>query len=732
MSPAPLSDAIEEKNQALAQTDKRGWLRFMSSSNPSSTTASNVPRQQQSSGDDAEMEDVFQQTAVDIGKTSGRKEIKAKSIKQVFTSALNLGSPASAFIDSIGLQKGNESKQSKLRQLQMLVTAQKHGQLRGYGIDEALVSAVRLSLIDEFKFKSPTGLHPLMMPEILDIIFSYLEAQNIMGMDPNAPIDFVKADSIKYTITRPRLHPPSLVCKLWNVCAAKYLWKNVKIGKYENVERLAYSLSSTSLDLVNQLPEFRGVNFVTNSGRGFEFPLPIKSPMSRIIHGNFIRSIALIPPHTNSGVAFENWNIDFLVAVIALTCPKLEELNLSNCTSLTDVPMTLIAKHCPNMRKLNLNRCDTITDSSLLAIAENLKKLELLNLCRPLLKSKSQVSDLAIQAVLKSNCGIQELRLRNCDKTSDHTLLTLGKYIGKSLLAVDLSWCINITDFGIINGFGQGKCTNLVSIALNGCKNLTDNAIHALLTNCPSIQSLSLAHLPAIQDSVMINFAQQLKNLRMLSLNGCGNIRDPSIVAIAKNCPELESISMFSLDITDASVVSIAQYCPKLKSLSISGCSKVTDEGASKISKLNLLTSLYLNGASITDQSIMHITRRCHNIRALSLNECTQLTDQTAYLLAKYCRGVQSLSLNRCAVTTVGVKIIADYCRDLREVSLKECELVELEGPKAMTAVTGNSSAVAGISAVGAQVHRDLVARRVAVITGKIVSAAQQVANTTQ
>ena len=48
------------------------------------------------------------------------------------------------------------------------------------------------------------------------------------------------------------------------------------------------------------------------------------------IYGELIRSITLVPPHSTTGNCFEPWDVDYLVTMIAVTCPKLADLNLDS------------------------------------------------------------------------------------------------------------------------------------------------------------------------------------------------------------------------------------------------------------------------------------------------------------------------------------------------------------------------------------------------------------------
>ena len=71
---------------------------------------------------------------------------------------------------------------------------------------------------------------------------------------------------------------------------------------------------------------------------------------------------------------------------------------------------------------------------------------------------------------------------------------------------------------------------------------LTDAAILSIAGKCP-ITRLSLGCLERITDHAII--AMSCCNLLMLDVQGCYyNLRDPSIVAVAKHCPRLKSIDV--------------------------------------------------------------------------------------------------------------------------------------------------------------------------------------------
>jgi hypothetical protein len=90
--------------------------------------------------------------------------------------------------------------------------------------------------------------HPLHLPEILLHIFSFLQTPIKTGTDPTQPVDFVKVDSIKYSISKPRLYNCSLVNKLWNECANVYLWRTVQISSEKGYKRLLRTLGPSSVE----------------------------------------------------------------------------------------------------------------------------------------------------------------------------------------------------------------------------------------------------------------------------------------------------------------------------------------------------------------------------------------------------------------------------------------------------------------------------------------------------
>jgi Ni,Fe-hydrogenase III small subunit len=79
--------------------------------------------------------------------------------------------------------------------------------------------------------------------------------------------------------------------------------------------------------------------------------------------------------------------------------------------------------------------------------------------------------------------------------------------------------------------------------------------------------------------------------------------------------------------------------------------------------------------------------------------------------ISKNCVQIQSLSINSCNVTVVGVKALLDRCYDMRELSIKNC--VECRFDATVSQGNGGMQALA---AVGEEVLARLQKRRVALL----------------
>ncbi|KAK2917973.1 hypothetical protein Q8A73_004719 [Channa argus] len=195
--------------------------------------------------------------------------------------------------------------------------------------------------------------------------------------------------------------------------------------------------------------------------------------------------------------------IEYLTEGSAVT--KLQELNVSHCSGLTDISVIRIAQRFCKLHHLDLSYCERLTDMS----------LEWL--------SGSSICSLDI-----SGCNIQDQGL--------------GAVEGLHLRKLVLADCVYITDIGI-----EKLCKNvrdLEHVDVSHCVALSDPAIRAISFYCRGLATLQMSGCPKMTDMAIQYLTSASQYLRKLDVSGCVLLTDHTLRHLEKVCPPLCSITM--------------------------------------------------------------------------------------------------------------------------------------------------------------------------------------------
>ena len=173
------------------------------------------------------------------------------------------------------------------------------------------------------------------------------------------------------------------------------------------------------------------------------------------------------------------------------------------------------------------------------------------------------------------------------------------------------------------------------------------------LTKFPHLKAVTLKGFTTLtvldKDSVW-------SELQTLNLADCWNITDASVRAVARRCSKLQSLNLAEQkNITDASVSEVARRCSNLQTLNLGGYgSKITDASVSEVAQQcpNLRTLDLGYCKNITDLSVLEVARRCSNLQTLDLEECDKITDLSVLEVARRCSNLQTLDLYNCRKIT--------------------------------------------------------------------------------
>ncbi|CAH2063667.1 unnamed protein product [Thlaspi arvense] len=161
------------------------------------------------------------------------------------------------------------------------------------------------------------------------------------------------------------------------------------------------------------------------------------------------------------------------IEAITSICPKLKVFSIY-WNSLTDKSMQLVAESYQDLESLNITRCVKITDDGLLRVLQKCSSLQTLNLYALSSFTDKAYKKISLLADLRflDLCGAQNL--------SDEGLGHIAKC--KKLESLNLTWCVRITDAGVITI--ANSCTSLEFLSLFGIVGVTDRCLEALSQTC--------------------------------------------------------------------------------------------------------------------------------------------------------------------------------------------------------------------------------------------------------
>ncbi|CAN1772670.1 F-box protein At3g58530 [Linum perenne] len=171
------------------------------------------------------------------------------------------------------------------------------------------------------------------------------------------------------------------------------------------------------------------------------------------------------------------WNVrvtDVGIKHLVENCKRICDLNLSGCKNISDKSMQLIGDNYPELLSLNLTRCIKLTDDGLLQILLKCSILQSLNLY-----ALSSFTDRAFKSI-SNLANLRFLDLCGAQHLSDEGLSCIAKC--KNILSLNLTWCIRVTDVGVISV--AESCTSLEFLSLFGIIGVTDKCLEALSRCC--------------------------------------------------------------------------------------------------------------------------------------------------------------------------------------------------------------------------------------------------------
>lgn len=255
---------------------------------------------------------------------------------------------------------------------------------------------------------------------------------------------------------------------------------------------------------------------------------------------------------------------DYVVSIIARSCPLLTHFDLSGCGSITDNAFLAIADNCHGMVDLGLFISVAVSAEALAALSSGCTNLAALGF-----EYSVRITPEAFRMLLSWFPRLVKLQLLHtavCDE--DFLLLATShrnRPLGEGLQCLQIVCSgpnTSLTDTGIMSAC-QACWSDLTVLSLRDCVELTDASLITLSQYCPKLSIIRVdAH--HVTDNGLSAIANGCK-LTELHLYSAFNITNAGIVELFGSCLHLCSVVMYGcINVSSACIVNMATEHPHI------------------------------------------------------------------------------------------------------------------------------------------------------------------------
>lgn len=283
----------------------------------------------------------------------------------------------------------------------------------------------------------------------------------------------------------------------------------------------------------------------------------------------------------------------------------LTELNLAGCNLIDYNCITLLAQGMERLTSLNLRRCPKVRDVVLTNLAESPLRLRSLAIGG----FQCGIWDYGLRALAMNQTSLKELDISWCVDVTNFGLIEIASRL-RELTSLNLTDCSKITDNGVVQAATRLK--NLRILQLSMCTEITNVSLAAIEVHLPDLEVLSLARCSRLKEFGLISLLQHLRKLRSLNLTNCPAVSDKVVVALALNCPLLESLNVGFSSITNDSVLALLSSLRRLRHLDLQKCVQISDGALEVILREGIaLESINLTGCPKVGKNMLYRLREC-------------------------------------------------------------------------------------------------------------------------
>ena len=233
--------------------------------------------------------------------------------------------------------------------------------------------------------------------------------------------------------------------------------------------------------------------------------------------------------------------------------PHLVHLNIAGLTTATNSTCRMIAQSCPLLESLNVSWCSSLDARGIKRVVEVCRGLRELRACEV-----SKFNEKApLQALFKAN-KLEVLHLSGCERVDDASIRTMVE--GSEP---------NLDPFNTKPPVPPRK---LVDLNLTGCSLLTDSALRCLAGRVPNLETLQLGGCTALTDTGFVALLPTLPKLTHLDIEECSELTNTTLQALARGpaAKQLQHLQCsYCEQMSDQGVMEVICRSPNLRNLEI-------------------------------------------------------------------------------------------------------------------------------------------------------------------
>jgi len=353
---------------------------------------------------------------------------------------------------------------------------------------------------------------------------------------------------------------------------------------------------------------------------------------------------------------------------------RYQQLNLSNCSTITDRGLAEIYNLFPSVYDLNLIGCQNLTANAFQNISsQNAPPLRVLNV-----EGIPNFDDSTAQIIANRFTGLRALRV-----WTHITDLGLGYLSGLvNLETLELRDCSLITDLGLQNFLTSNRRfpIKLKHLQLDRCEGLTDRALSIIYrsSTAATLEKFSIASCK-FSEAKLIRFVKNTSALVALNIAGDAHSTPPYgdnlITALCKaRGQQFLALNIYRCtNITSAGIVTLISRCPLLQELNVGHFTNLTPVALSTIAEIRFgnLQRVELVATSFTDQNLIMLAKNHKNLRELSVQRCKDITAYGLITAFPFLLELRYLSLKEVPVTDVIIYGIKDLLPRLKYLDIR-------------------------------------------------------------